>query len=111
MLRIGVIGSGSMGKNHVRVCSENENIKLVGVVDKDKKLAENIAKNFEIESFFDYKEILKEIDAAIIATPTITHYKIAMDLLNNGKHVLVEKPICDNIEKAKELVKKAETNN
>ena len=111
MLRIGVIGTGSMGKNHVRVCSEAENIKLVGVVDKDKIIAQNIAKKFEIKAFFDYKEILPEIDAAIVSTPTITHYKIALDLLNNGKHVLVEKPICDTIDKSAELVKIAEKNN
>ncbi|MGF3553918.1 MAG: Gfo/Idh/MocA family oxidoreductase [Thermoplasmatota archaeon] len=111
MIKIGVIGAGSMGKNHARVCSENENIKLVGIVDKDKKIADNVAKNFNTKVFFDYKEMLKEIDAAIIATPTVTHYKIAMDLLNNGKHVLVEKPICDSVEKTKQLVKTAESNN
>ena len=111
MIRIGVIGTGSMGKNHVRVCSENENIKLIGVVDKDKKIAENISKNFDIKAFSDYKEIIKEIDAAIVSTPTITHYDIVMDLLNNGKHILVEKPICDIIKKAEELVEKAEKNN
>ena len=111
MIKIGVIGSGSMGKNHIRVCSEVENINLVGVVDKDKKIAENIAKKFDIKAFFDYKEIIPEIDAAIVSTPTITHYNIAMDLLNNGKHVLVEKPICDTIEKSTELVKKAKKNN
>jgi UDP-N-acetylglucosamine 3-dehydrogenase len=111
MLRIGVIGTGSMGKNHVRVCSETENVILVGVVDKDKKTAENISKRFDIKAFLDYKEILPEIDAAIVSTPTITHYDIVMDLLNNGKHVLVEKPICDTIKKAGELVEKAEKNN
>lgn len=48
MIKIGVIGAGSMGKNHARVCSENENVKLVGVVDKDKKTAENISKKFDM---------------------------------------------------------------
>ena len=111
MLKIGVIGTGSMGKNHARVCSETGNVELVGIVDKDRKIAENTAKKFSIKAFFDYKEILPEIDAAIISTPTGTHHKIAMDLLNNGKHVLVEKPICDSVERAKELVKNAEKNN
>ena len=108
MLKIGVIGTGSMGKNHARVCSELENVELVGIADVDKKAAEGIAERFMVKPFFDYRELSSEIDAAIVATPTVTHHKIAMDLLNDGKHVLAEKPICDSVEKAAELVKKAE---
>ncbi len=108
MLKIGVIGTGSMGKNHARVCSELENVELVGIADVDKKAAEGIAERFGVKPFFDYRELSSEIDAAIVATPTATHHKIAMDLLNDGKHVLAEKPICDSVEKAAELVKKAE---
>jgi len=108
MLKIGVIGLGSMGKNHARVCSEIENVDLVGVADVDKETVKNIAKKFDTKAFFDYKELLPKIDAAIVSTPTVTHYNIAMDLLNVGKHVLVEKPICNNVEKAKQLVNKAE---
>ena len=52
--------------------------------------------------------MISKIDAAIIATPTSAHYDIAMDFLKEGKHLLVEKPLCDNIEKAKSLVEKAE---
>lgn len=108
MLKIGIIGTGSMGKNHIRVCSEKENIELVGIADKNKKIAEEIAKRFNIKAFEDYREMIPEIDAAIVSSPTITHHIIALDLLNNGKHVLVEKPICTNIDEAEELVKKAE---
>jgi len=108
MLKIGVIGTGSMGKNHVRVCSELEDVELVGVSDVDKATAKKIAEKFDAKAFFDYKDLLPEIDAGIIATPTSTHHKIAVDLLNKGKHVLVEKPICDSVEKAEELIKKAQ---
>ena len=108
MLKIGVIGVGSMGKNHARVCSELEDVELVGVVDANRTTAKRIAKIFDTEPFFDYKEIIPKIDAAIVATPTSTHYKIAMDLLDEGKHVLVEKPICSSVKEAEELVKKAE---
>ena len=108
MLKIGVIGFGSMGKNHVRVCTELETVELFGVADTDKITAKKVAEKFGTKAFLDYRELLPEIDAAIVATPTVTHHKIAMDLLNNGRHVLVEKPICDSIEKAEELMKKAE---
>ena len=108
MLKIGVIGIGSMGKNHARVCSELEQIELVGIADANRETANKVAEKLDTKAFFDYKELLQEVDAAIIATPTITHHDIAMDFLNNGKHVLVEKPICDSAEKAQILTKKAE---
>ena len=105
MLKIGVIGIGSMGKNHARVCSEIENVELVGISDSNRGMAKNIAEKFDTKAFFNHMDLLSNIDAAIVATPTATHHKIAMDLLNNGRHVLVEKPICNSVEKAKELVK------
>ena len=108
MLRVGVIGTGSMGKNHARVCSEFEDVSLIGIADIDKTMAKKIAGKIGTKAFFDYKELLPKVDAAIVATPTFTHYKIAIDLLNKGKHVLVEKPICDSVDEAEELVKKAE---
>ena len=108
MLKIGVIGTGSMGKNHARICSELEQVELVGIADTNRETAKRVAEKFDTKPFFDYKELLQEVDAAIIATPTITHHDIAMDLLNRGKHVLVEKPICNRVEKAQTLTKKSE---
>jgi len=108
MLKIGVIGTGSMGKNHARVCSELENVELVGIADKNIDTAKKIAERFDVQSFVDYKELINIVDAVIVATPTITHHDISMDLLNNGKHVLVEKPVCNNVENAEALSRKAE---
>ena len=108
MLKIGVIGTGSMGKNHARVCSDIENIELTGIADIDKAAVKKFAEKFDTKAFFNYKDLMSEIDAAIIATPTSSHYDIAMDLLNNGKHVLVEKPICDTVKNATALTKKSE---
>jgi UDP-N-acetylglucosamine 3-dehydrogenase len=108
---IGLIGIGSMGENHVRVCSELENINLIGVSDIDKNKVKSISKKFNVQPFFDYKKLIKKVDAAIIATPTITHSKIATDFLKNEKHVLVEKPLCNDVKKAKELIKLSEKNN
>ena len=108
MLKVGVIGVGSMGKNHARVCSEIEDIKLIGVSDIDKEVSKNIANRLRTKSYSDYKDLISEIDAAIVATPTVTHYDIAMDLLNHGKHVLIEKPICEDIDQASLLLNKVE---
>ncbi len=108
MLRIGVIGLGAMGKNHARVCSELNDIELVGVADVDKQATKTVSERFDTKAFTDYKLLISQVDAAIIATPTNTHHQIAMELLNHGKHVLVEKPICDDVHKAEELVHTAE---
>ena len=107
MLRIGVIGLGSMGKNHARVCSELDGIELTGVSDIDIEVSKKIANRLRTKNYTDYRDLMSEIDAAIVATPTIHHYDIVLDLLNNGKHVLIEKPICDTIEKAIKLLTKA----
>jgi len=108
MLKIGVIGLGSMGKNHARVCSEIKNIELVGVSDINESATTNIAERVKTKAFYDYKELISKIDVAIVATPTSSHFEIANDLIDAGKHLLVEKPICDTVEKASDLVKKAE---
>jgi UDP-N-acetylglucosamine 3-dehydrogenase len=108
-LKIGVIGTGAMGKNHARVCAELPNVELVGIADKDKDIVKNIAHRFDVSAFTDYKELLPKVDAVIIATPTVTHFDIAMDAINDGKHILVEKPVCNSVEKGTQLIEKAKT--
>jgi UDP-N-acetylglucosamine 3-dehydrogenase len=110
MIKIGVVGTGSMGKNHARVCSELDNVDLVGIADFDKETAKIVADRVGTTAYYDYKELMPITDAVIIATPTITHYDIAKNFLNNGKHVLVEKPLCENVDKAERLLKKTEDN-
>jgi len=106
-LKIGVVGVGSMGKNHARVNSELGALR--GIADSDEAVARPLAERFGVEYFSDYKDMLaSDIDAVTVATPTVTHFKIAMDAINAGKHVLVEKPICPTIQEAEELVKAAE---
>jgi UDP-N-acetylglucosamine 3-dehydrogenase len=107
MIRLAVIGLGSMGKNHARVCSQLDNVDLVGVFDIKKDVSDLIAKKFNTESFMNYRDALNKIDGVIIATPTVDHFNIAMDFLDSGKHVLIEKPICSTVKDAEKLVDKA----
>ncbi len=111
MLKIGVIGTGSMGKNHARVCSELPDIEFVGVYDVNKGGAKVVAERFNTKAFTSYHDLLRVVDAVIIATPTSTHFDISNSALSSGKHVLVEKPICDTIKNAEKMVKKAESEN
>ena len=108
MLRIGVIGAGKWGSNHIRVLQELQSegmCELVGYSDRDKKKA------FGCQYYESYKELLRFVDAVSIAVPTDMHYEVAKDCLLAGKHVLVEKPITLNSEEAKELIKISEREN
>jgi len=103
MLRVGVIGVGSMGQNHARVFSEMAD--LVGVVDKDRETGKIVAERFNTESFENYEDLLRKgVDAVSIATPTALHYQVSKDAIESGVHVLVEKPMCSTIEEAEKLV-------
>jgi len=104
-IRTGVIGIGSMGKNHARV--NNELAALVAVSDVDKTAGKTIARQYGIDYFKDYRELLKNVDAVTIATPTKYHHKIAEDAIEKGVHVLVEKPITETVEQARSLVERA----
>ncbi|MCK5309894.1 MAG: Gfo/Idh/MocA family oxidoreductase [Thermoplasmata archaeon] len=106
-LKTGIVGVGSMGKNHARVNSEMG--VLAGISDSDEAVARPLAERFGVDYYSDYKDMLaSDIQAITIATPTVAHFKIAMDAINAGKHVLVEKPICPTLEEAETLVKAAE---
>lgn len=111
MLKIGVIGLGSMGRNHARVCSELNGVDLVGVCDVDSGAVNVVAERFNTKAFVSYHDLLRLVDAVIIATPTRTHFDITNSALSSGKHVLVEKPICNTIKNAEDIVKKAESEN
>lgn len=111
MLRVGVIGVGTMGKNHVRVYSELPDVKLVGVADIDEKAVKNISENYHTKAFVDYRDLLKEdLDAVSVVVPTSLHKKIAIDVANAGINMLVEKPIADTVKNAKEIIRTAEKN-
>lgn len=101
---VAVVGVGSMGKNHARVFSEIPNVKLVGLSDINEETAREYAKKFNTEYFKDYRDLFDKIDAVCLAVPTSLHHRMAMDFLNHGIHVFVEKPITNMLFEAKEIV-------
>jgi predicted dehydrogenase len=103
-IRTGVIGIGAIGKNHARIMGELENADFTAIYDADKEAAAEIAAKTGAKAVDSLEELISLVDAATVATPTITHREIGLALLNAGKHVLIEKPIADNPEDAKALV-------
>ncbi|MGB9637806.1 MAG: Gfo/Idh/MocA family oxidoreductase [bacterium] len=103
MLRIGVIGVGYMGFHHARIYSQNKVCKLIGIYDVDENKAKMVAENLGTVYYKDVKDLIKNVDAVSIAVPTDKHYEVAKMVLNYSKHILIEKPITDNLEQAEEL--------
>lgn len=107
-LRTGVIGVGAMGKNHARLYFELPGVELIGVADVSETLAASIARSYSCKPYADYHDLLDEnLDALSIAVPTTLHKKVALDAIQKGINVLVEKPIADTIENADEIIEAA----
>ena len=109
-MNFAIIGLGYWGKNYYRILNSNDNINLSAVVDSN----QNIILDEGTKHFPNLENLLNSeinIDAAIIATPTNTHYEITKKLLNNGIHVLVEKPLSTKTDEASELINLADEKN
>ena len=108
MLKVGVIGTGSIGQHHARIFSDLQSVELVGIVDINSGRAEEIASRFNCKPYVNYMDIMNSVDAVSIAVPTALHHKIAMDFLMSNKDILLEKPITSTIQEAGELISEAE---
>ncbi len=110
-MKTAVIGVGHLGRSHARIYSETKGIEQVGVCDILKKEADEVARQNNTSAFYDYRKLLDRVEAVSIVVPTKLHYKIAMDFIRHKVHVLIEKPITENLSQADKLLKAAKKNN
>jgi predicted dehydrogenase len=113
-VRVAVVGTGSLGKEHARVYAELAAAGLAqfaGVYDLAPETAQKVAAKHGARAFGSIAEAAAASDALSLVTPTNTHYDLAKTLLQQGKHLLVEKPMTDKAEQAAELVELAQTKN
>ena len=111
-VKVGVVGIGSMGVHHARVYSELPNTNLLGLVDINESKGKMLSSQFGTEFFTDYRELIdRGVEAVNIAVPTSMHYPLACEFMENGVHVLVEKPITVDLIQAKSLVDLAKKKN
>ena len=108
-VRVGVIGVGYLGKFHAEKYSRMDNAQLVGVVDIDRVLAEEVAARFDTRAFADYRDLFGHVDAVSIVVPTKDHFSVATECLNHDLDVLIEKPMTATLEQADDLIKIAES--
>ena len=106
-MKIGVIGVGHLGNFHLKQLSEIPEISVSGFYDIDQNRAEEISKAHKIPYFPSLESLLDSSDAVSVVTPTSLHYNIAIQALNAGCHVFIEKPITDNLNHAGALLNKA----
>ena len=104
-LKIAVIGIGYLGEFHAQKYKANKNADLIGIVDIDESRGIEIARKIGVDFYSDYTSIIDIVDAVSIVVPTNLHYKIAKYFIENGKHVLIEKPFASNVLEAKKLEK------
>lgn len=109
MIRIGVFGGGHLGKIHMRLLLElNEVYKVVGFYDPSDAAAEQVIEQYGLSRFYSPEALLSEVDAVDIVTPTITHFELASKALKTSKHVFIEKPVTQTYEEAQQLIRLAE---
>ncbi|MHB8898402.1 MAG: Gfo/Idh/MocA family protein, partial [Thermoguttaceae bacterium] len=103
-LRLAVIGAGRLGRFHAQKAAAREDVALIAVADPVHAQRQRVAAECGCRAVADYRELIGEIDGAIVAAPTFLHREIGMELLANGVHVLLEKPLAPSAGEAQELV-------
>jgi predicted dehydrogenase len=101
---VAVIGAGHLGRIHARLLASLEQCELVAVVDPVASQAKAVAEEHSVAALADHRLVVGLADAAIVATPTVTHHAVGLDLLTAGLHVLIEKPLAPTVAQAADLV-------
>ena len=109
LIKVGVIGLGAMGRNHLRVYSELPDIELAGIADMNVESAGSMAEKYHSQPFTDYKRLLRSgLDAVSIVVPTSLHHEVALEAARAGVNMLIEKPIAHTLRAAEEMIRIAE---
>lgn len=109
-LRIGLIGLGYMGRNHLRVLSLLKNVKIGFIHDTNQPRAAELATEFGVTATNQFERELDTVDALVIATPTSTHAEYIRMAAGHLKHIFVEKPLTDSLDTSEEVCRLAEEN-
>ena len=107
-IKTAVIGVGHLGKAHARIYHSLEEADLVAVCDTNEANGRTIAESYGARFTSDFRDLLGEVEAVSVATPTVNHHEITCACLEAGVSVLVEKPISRTLEEADEMIRLAE---
>ncbi len=106
-VRVGVIGVGYLGRLHAQKLASLDDVRFAGVCDADAARGKAVAQECGASFYDDRRRLLAGVDAVTIAVPTTEHYRVALDAMRAGVHVLLEKPIAAAVREARALVREA----
>jgi predicted dehydrogenase len=107
-LRVGVVGTGYLGKFHARIYNDMPDVDLVGIVDVNEAAAKAVAEECGCPAYTESESLLDKVDAVSIVVPTELHLEVARPFLEKKIHMLLEKPVAPSYEEALKLVELAE---
>ena len=102
--RFGVVGAGSHGFQHVRIARDLANVHMVGFYDIRPERSQEVFESLGIRAFNALEELLGQVDAVVVATPTKTHADVSEEALRRGVHVFIEKPIAADLDEADRIL-------
>jgi predicted dehydrogenase len=105
MLKIGVFGTGHLGKFHLNNWKEIPGTELIGFFDPNNETAEAISEQYQLKRFLNEDDLIDACDAIDVVAPTDAHFNICKKAIRKTKHVFVEKPLANTMQEAEELVK------
>lgn len=105
-IRIGVVGAGHLGRFHIECIGRISDFALVGFYDADPVRAKEIAEKYSVQAFNSFQSLLNEVEAVCIVTPTPSHYELAVQAIEAGKHLFIEKPLTDHPDTSQWLAEK-----
>ena len=111
MLKVGVIGTGHLGKFHLNNWAEIEGVQLIGFCDTDDTNAKLVSEKYNLPRYDDAEKLIDDCDIVDIVAPTVFHFELCEAAIKKGKHVFVEKPLANTMDEARELVKLAKEAN
>jgi predicted dehydrogenase len=104
---VGVVGTGYLGRLHARVLTEIAEAQVVGFVETNDSVAAEVESSLKIRRYPSVAALAKDIQCAVVATPTTMHHDVARELLEAGVDVMIEKPIAATAEEAQSLIELA----
>jgi predicted dehydrogenase len=108
MLKIGVFGTGHLGKFHLNNWKDIPGVDLVGFFDPSDETAAEVEAKYGLKRFYNEEALIMASDAIDVVTPTPFHFPICALAMKKGRHVFVEKPMANTMEEARQLVQLAQ---
>lgn len=111
MLKVGVFGTGHLGRFHLNNWKEISGVELVGFYDPNDETAQKVADDYSLQRYSSDEDLMDACDIIDVVAPTNHHFAICQKAIRKGKHVFVEKPLANTVDEAQQLVKLVKESN